>query len=778
MRTAFAGCVFDSGTRQVTGRSGGALAISPKAFQLLEALILARPKAVSKEDLHALLWPNTFVEEANLPNLVAELRSRLGDDARNPRIIRTVQRFGYSFVAADEQPLDQMNAPAAKRDDRSADGGSAPAVEVVSQTKRFLRPVVLGALASLALVAVGLVSRRYFDTSRRGGVPFKARDWVLVAGFENRTGQPLLDGTLEYALTNELSRSRYVNVAPRERIADALRLMRKPPDTRVDAAIGREICLRDGEIRALITGRIERVGSRYLLSVELVDPTQGASVSSAVEEAPSDEQLLPGVRRISEKVRASLGENRPSIREDRERLVKVTTTSLKALQLYSRADAVIAGINDAVAEELLRQAVAEDPEFASAYIHLAHAIHNQGKPKEEFLPPAETAFRLSEKTTERERYFIQGSYYGFLGEDAKAITAYETLLTLYPDHYWGLNNLAAHYYANGRIKDGAELRARLADMRPKDFATNAIAAGWLVPLDPIRSRSYARRADELITPSIVEDYPFLVARTELVPAKEQWLAGEPEESLRLADGVASKLDSLSDREKGVFADQLFPVYLELGQLEAAARVLRKVPDPLLRNELLSRVEYARGDLDATKRLLEDSRQGAWDRANNRYMRSILLARAGLLPEASEFLARLEECCADFPWLPALRGEIGLARGDLGEAMSRLEEGIGVEAEPFYFPRFVASESLAVALSKKGDLARAITVLERASTLRRRAVFEEAGQYWVRIRYQLAQFYRKSGRDEEARAVEDELRKLLALADPDHPIRRALDRLRG
>jgi DNA-binding winged helix-turn-helix (wHTH) protein len=87
MRLAFAGCVFDSGTRQVTGRGGGVLAISPKAFQLLEALILVRPRAVSKDELHALLWPETYVEDANLSNLVGA-SARLGDDAKNPQIIR------------------------------------------------------------------------------------------------------------------------------------------------------------------------------------------------------------------------------------------------------------------------------------------------------------------------------------------------------------------------------------------------------------------------------------------------------------------------------------------------------------------------------------------------------------------------------------------------------------------------------------------------------------------------------------------------------------------
>ncbi len=98
MRVGFGDCVFDSDTREVF-RGGKAMSLSPKAFQLLEILIRSRPKAISKANLHELLWPKTFVSDANLAKLVAELRAVLGDDARNPRIVRTVQRFGYAFRA-------------------------------------------------------------------------------------------------------------------------------------------------------------------------------------------------------------------------------------------------------------------------------------------------------------------------------------------------------------------------------------------------------------------------------------------------------------------------------------------------------------------------------------------------------------------------------------------------------------------------------------------------------------------------------------------------------
>lgn len=98
MRLRFADFAFDSDTREVF-RDGRPVHVSPKAFVLLAALIERRPKAISKDDLHRLLWPETFVSDGNLPNLVAELRESLNDDAHEPRIIRTVPRFGYAFAA-------------------------------------------------------------------------------------------------------------------------------------------------------------------------------------------------------------------------------------------------------------------------------------------------------------------------------------------------------------------------------------------------------------------------------------------------------------------------------------------------------------------------------------------------------------------------------------------------------------------------------------------------------------------------------------------------------
>lgn len=74
--------------------------LSPKAFDLLNVLVDNRPRALSKRELHESLWPDTFVSEANLAGLIAEIRRALGDDAQNPTFVRTAQRFGYAFCGS------------------------------------------------------------------------------------------------------------------------------------------------------------------------------------------------------------------------------------------------------------------------------------------------------------------------------------------------------------------------------------------------------------------------------------------------------------------------------------------------------------------------------------------------------------------------------------------------------------------------------------------------------------------------------------------------------
>jgi DNA-binding winged helix-turn-helix (wHTH) protein len=105
-----------SDTRQLV-TDGREIHLSPKAFELLLILLEHRSRAVSKAELHARLWPSTFVGETNLPSVVAEIRRALADPAQNPAYIRTVHRFGYRFIGeaveGEESPArrDQTERP-------------------------------------------------------------------------------------------------------------------------------------------------------------------------------------------------------------------------------------------------------------------------------------------------------------------------------------------------------------------------------------------------------------------------------------------------------------------------------------------------------------------------------------------------------------------------------------------------------------------------------------------------------------------------------------------
>jgi DNA-binding winged helix-turn-helix (wHTH) protein len=96
VKIRFGAFTLDFDTRQLTER-GRAIHLSPKAFDLLTTLVSDRPKVLSKDVLQQRLWPKTFVAEANLSNLVSEVREALGDRARSPKFIRTAHGFGYAF---------------------------------------------------------------------------------------------------------------------------------------------------------------------------------------------------------------------------------------------------------------------------------------------------------------------------------------------------------------------------------------------------------------------------------------------------------------------------------------------------------------------------------------------------------------------------------------------------------------------------------------------------------------------------------------------------------
>jgi len=809
-------------------RSNGAeLPLQPRVLRLLEHLLERPGEVVSKQELLDAVWADTVVAETSLIEAIKILRQALGDDPQQPTYIQTVHRRGYRFIAP-VSVAGEASGPGAA----GGIGGDSPPTESMAASglvlgrrfsARWEHPVAWSLVAVLAVVGtvVGIATWQLTESQGREGaleasVPalaFEERDWVLIAAFENRTGETLFDGTLEAALGSELSNSRFVNVVPGERIADTLRLMRKPADATVDAALGREISLRDGGIRALITGRVEKLDDTYLLSAALVDPADGVTVASFSEEAEGQKEVVPAVRRLSSRVREALGEALPLIRESEMSLAKVTTPSLRALQLYTQGYTMRhSAAGSATAEELMRQAISEDPEFASAYIYLAWTIHNQGQRrpnwdehlqpstwKEELLPYAQRAFELADQTSERERYFIRANYFSMTDQPKKMVANYEALLQLDADHFWANDNLYDYYWSNVNqtfILDRTSIDAaypyamRAAELRPNNFETTARAGIFLAILmnRPGEAEPYLQRAADLAETDPWAS-PGTVAWVRLYPAHRRWIEGDLDGVLNEVDRWQETLRSSSGWSRTFLAEEMGKFYTALGMLEAAEEVLLLIDYPALdrRDSRLDEVEYYRTvEEEGVASYLRQGPEVPTNLTQGDGARR--LARAGLLSEARDELASFQARRSRQEIIPyrmrddiiavnLTRGEIALAEGDAEEAISLLQEGVVRLRNSGSSAYFRGSESLANAWEQQGNPDRALQILEDASQQKNRAYpasitshgfprRESAKLHWMRVRLRLAQLYLKLDRETEAREIAAELRALLRYADPD------------
>lgn len=641
------------------------------------------------------------------------------------------------------------------------------------------------ALVMTAVIAAGVVGQRRGREAGSAPVvaePGRALDpgWLVLAEIDNRTGEAILSGTLEAGLRRELANSRFVKLAPPERIGDALRLMGRREESVIDAELAREVALRDGGIGAILTARVEKDGSSYLLSAELLRAADGVGLASLRERANGQEALLAAVDRLAVRVREDLGETAADIRASQQVLSQVSTPSLRALELYSRADRLLresdlsGPYRDRTAEELLREAIAEDPLFASSYIHLAWSLFRQGRPAEDYLPLASRAVELAERATAVERYFIRASLLelrasstGRKSDLEAAVGQYLALLQLAPGHYWAGRNAVAVLRRLGRGLETVGLALRQVEARPNDVATLVRAAREIVlnTGDLPRARALVERAEALRAvaggPEEVVD-PFL----ELFPVHEAWSLGEVDEAVARLDRLAAGLDTRPASARSGLARGVMRYYLDLGMVEEARRIyVRFSVPPRAFWDLLLR--WRDGDGEYVREALL-GRLAPDDLPQTAYVASIL-AQFGYFEDASRLLARLSPEFELEPGLVARAlGTIAVGEGRYREAVPLLEEALSIlRYQGHLGDYFYGAQTLAEAWEALGEAERGLAVLEEAS--RGKASALRQGYHWMALRLRLADSYRAMGREAEARAVEDDLRRHCAHADHDFSI---------
>jgi eukaryotic-like serine/threonine-protein kinase len=347
-------------------------------------------------------------------------------------------------------------------------------------------PIAVGAATVLAAGGVSL-----WSTPRTGTL--STGDVILVTDFLNSTGDPVFDGTLKQALEVKLGESAVLNVMPDQRVREALGYMRQPADAVVTAALGREICQREGA-KALMTGEVARLGASYVITLTAETCASGDVLSREQVEVPRKEAVLAALGRSTNAMREKLGESLAAIGKSDTPIEQATTSSLEALKAFSLGDHMRMTGGDVQAISFYRQAVERDPDFAMAHARLGTVYGNVGETQlsEEHR---RKAFALREKVSERERFYITAHYYTAVEKNLlRAAEIYELWKRTYPGDATPYINIGIIY------ADRGEDDRALASYREANR------------LDPRMTMPYLNAADILVKASRFDEARALLDR--------------------------------------------------------------------------------------------------------------------------------------------------------------------------------------------------------------------------------------------------------------------------
>ena len=215
-----------------------------------------------------------------------------------------------------------------KRDtDRPGDQHAEPAVTTVARWKMVLP-------AAAALLALSVAGYLYFHRAPT----LTDKDTIVLAEFENKTGDPVFDDTLRQGLSVQLQQSPFLSLIPDQQVQQTLALMGQAKDARLTGEIAQQVCERTASA-AVLDGSIASLGSQYVLGLRARNCSTGSILAQEQIQAATREDVLNALSEIVRRLRPRLGESLATV-EKHSTPLDVTTSSLEALKAYSTAQKV------------------------------------------------------------------------------------------------------------------------------------------------------------------------------------------------------------------------------------------------------------------------------------------------------------------------------------------------------------------------------------------------------------------------------------------------------
>jgi serine/threonine protein kinase/tetratricopeptide (TPR) repeat protein len=595
------------------------------------------------------------------------------------------------------------------------------------------------------------------------------KDRIILADFDNRTGDAVFEGALREGLSVQLEQSPFLSIASYQQIQQTLQMMGQKPDAKLTSQIAREVCQRTGSAAAL-EGSIAQIGTEYLLTLRAVGCAGGELLASASAQASDKNHVLDALGKTASEIRNKLGESLNTVQKFDTRIEQATTPSLEALQAHSLASkAFLIGeyTNSASFEQ---QAIRLDPNFAMAYAGLGDN-HMSLLERNLAVDDYQKAYELRERTSVYEKLYIEAGYHQVVSGDLeKALEVCEIWAQTYPRDFVPPANFGFIDRSLGKYdKALADFRESFR-LSPTSWNYANVAASYvnLDRLHEARETAAQAQAKNLDSPWLHGSlYVIAFLSNDLAGMAQQmaWSAGKPGVEDLLLWSEADTAFYSGHLERG----------LELSRQAVASAERARERETAAEYDADAAVQLALFGKSAEVQQRTKQALGLSSGRDVQFRAALALSLAGDFTRSQSLtddLARRfpEDTLVQFNYVPTLHGQLWITRNVPSKAIEALQTAtpyeLGATLGGALYPVFVRGEAYLSAHQGREAAAEFQKILDHRGVV----VNEPIGAL---AHLGLGRAYALQGDAAKARSAYHDFLTLWKDADPDIPILKAV-----